>query len=81
MIVRLKLFAVARQLAERDVIELELPEAATVGELRRRLVEVVPALAELAGHMLFAVDAQYADDATPIPAAADVACIPPVSGG
>ena len=81
MIVRLQLFALAKQLAERDVFELQLPEGATVGDLRRRLVEEVPALADLAPHVLFAVDAEYAADATPIRSGAEVACIPPVSGG
>jgi molybdopterin converting factor small subunit len=31
--------------------------------------------------LMFAIDAEYAVDATPIPLAAEVACIPPVSGG
>jgi molybdopterin converting factor small subunit len=32
-------------------------------------------------HVVFAVNAEYADDASVIPPGASVACIPPVSGG
>jgi sulfur-carrier protein len=81
MNVRVQLFAVARQLAGRDAIDLSLPEGATVGELRRALAESMPALAAVLPHVMFAVNAEYADDASVIPPAASVACIPPVSGG
>ena len=39
---RVKFFAVARQLAGRDIIELELADGATVGELRQALAEDRP---------------------------------------
>ena len=81
MTVRVMLFAAARQLAGTDVIELDLPESATVAQLRTRLVEAVPELARLMDQALFSVDAEYADDATKIALGAEVACIPPVSGG
>jgi molybdopterin converting factor small subunit len=38
-------------------------------------------LAGVLGHMLFAINAEYATDATIVPAGAEIACIPPVSGG
>jgi len=79
--VRVRLFAVAREAAGNDSVELELPEQATIALLRRRLVQRVPRLAALAGRLVFAVDREYADDAMKIPPGADVACIPPVSGG
>ena len=78
---RLQMFAVARQMAGREVLELELPAAATVADLRRELAIAVPALASFIDHLQFAVNADYASDATPIPPNADLACIPPVSGG
>jgi sulfur-carrier protein len=81
MNVRLQLFAAASELAGRDVLEFELAERATIGDLRRALVERVPALTALGPHLMFAIDAEYATDATPISPAAEVACIPPVSGG
>jgi molybdopterin converting factor small subunit len=78
---RLLLFALARQLAGADFLDIELSEQPTIGELRRRLAEQCVPLAALAGYMLFAIDAEYAADAAPIPAGSEVACIPPVSGG
>lgn len=81
MIVRVQLFAVARQLAGRAAVEIELSPGATVAELRTALGEQVPALAPLLRQTMFAVNAEYASDPTKVPEGADVACIPPVSGG
>jgi molybdopterin converting factor subunit 1 len=79
--VRVQLFALVRDLAGAPAIELSLPDGAQVADLRRALVEQVPGLQPLAAHLLFAVNAEYAGDATAVPADAEVACIPPVSGG
>ena len=81
MRVRVRLFAVAKQLAGRDAVELELPDGATVADLRSRLAEALPQASDLMARVMFAIDRQYADDAAPIPDGAEVACIPPVSGG
>jgi molybdopterin converting factor small subunit len=76
-----KVFALARQLAGRDSLAVDLPPAATVADLRRALAEQYPALAGLVAHALFAVNTEYASDGTRILPGADLACIPPVSGG
>ena len=81
MNVVVKLFAGARELAGQETVSVELPAAATVGELRKALLVVSPALKPLLPHALFAIDANYADDQSPIPEHSDIACIPPVSGG
>lgn len=81
MTVRVQLFALAKDLAQSSLIELSLAEGATVGDLRRALAKQVPALASVLGHVLFALNAEYATDATVVPPGAEVACIPPVSGG
>ncbi|MGE0607089.1 MAG: MoaD/ThiS family protein [Pirellulales bacterium] len=81
MQINVQLFAVARQRAGSGSIELELPSGATVAMLRVALVAAVPTLADTAPHLRFAVNSDYAADATVIPADAQVACIPPVSGG
>ena len=81
MIVRLKLFAVARQLAGSDTLELEVADQAIIADVRRALAERVPALAPLAGHLLFSINQEYAPETMVVPAGAEVACIPPVSGG
>jgi molybdopterin converting factor subunit 1 len=81
MKVTVKLFAAARDLAGADQLELNLPAESTVGQLRERLVLQCASLGPLLGHAMFAVDAAYAADDAPIPPGAEVACIPPVSGG
>ncbi len=81
MQVRVRLFAIAHQLAGESETVLELPEAATVGELRRQLAQQKPALQDILGFCAFAVSGEYADDTTKLSAQAEVACLPPVSGG
>ena len=82
MKVRIKLFAVARQLAGRDEVEVELlGEAAQVADLRAALVAACPQLGQVARHLMIAVDTEYASDSTPITKDSEVAVIPPVSGG
>jgi sulfur-carrier protein len=81
MKVRVQLFALTKALAGASILEIEMPGEPTVGQLRRELASQVPALEPLAPHLMFAIDADYANDAVRIPANAEVACIPPVSGG
>ena len=72
-------FARARDLAGTDRARLEAP--ATVGALRRVLLERYPALAPIAPHLLIAVNQAYAQDSASIPDGAEIAVFPPVSGG
>ncbi len=81
MIVQVKLFAGARQTGGCDVVDLVLPEGATVGELRQQLARQCVGLAEMLPSLMFAVNQEYASDTAVIPEKAEVACIPPVSGG
>jgi molybdopterin converting factor subunit 1 len=79
--IELRLFAVAKDLLGQERLEVEVSDNATIGDLRRALTEASPSLARLVPHLMFAINAQYAADGTAIPAGAEVACIPPVSGG
>ena len=81
MNVRLQLFAAARQLAGRETIDVHVPPPGTIADLRRAAAEQFPVLVPLLAHAMFAVNTEYADDDSTIPAGAEVACIPPVSGG
>ena len=81
MAVRVRLFARARDLAGSDRLEIELPASATVGELRRRLTELLPALGSLVEHSALAVNDEFAGDSLILPVDAEVALLPPVSGG
>jgi molybdopterin converting factor small subunit len=60
---------------------LALSEPATIADVRSALAEECPALQPLLKHFLFAVDAEFATDLTPISSSSEIACIPPVSGG
>jgi len=73
------LFARARDVLGSE--RLELPACATVGELRQELMRRYPLLAGLLKKSAFAVNDDFADDADAIPAGAEVALLPPVSGG
>ncbi len=81
MIVDVKMFALAADLIGGESVRLELPAGATIGDLRRQLAGEYPVIAKIAGHLMFAVDARYATDQTEIAPDAQIACIPPVSGG
>jgi molybdopterin synthase catalytic subunit/molybdopterin synthase sulfur carrier subunit len=81
MKVRVKLFASARQLAGTDTVEVELGDPATVAQLQWALAEQIPALGNLLRHAMFAVDMEYVSPQAQIMPGADIACIPPVSGG
>jgi molybdopterin synthase catalytic subunit len=81
MHVRVRLFARARDLAAADTVFLDLPAGATAGDLRRRLAEVTPALGGLLERSALAVNDEFADDSLTLPVDAEVALLPPVSGG
>jgi molybdopterin converting factor small subunit len=76
-----RMFARARDLAGRDAVSVEVPAGAKVGDLRRQLAADVPALAGLLARSVFAVGGEFAGDGHVIPDGAEVALIPPVSGG
>ncbi|MBI1832429.1 MAG: molybdopterin converting factor subunit 1 [Planctomycetes bacterium] len=68
----------------RDIVgsaRIEFEDAATVGELRRRLATRFPQIADLVKKSAIAVNDEFADDAAAIPRGAEVALLPPVSGG
>ena len=81
MIVRVKLFAAARQRIDLDEIAVEVPEPATVAELRAAIWRQFPQLVPIVRPALFAINMEYGSETTIIPPNAEVACIPPVSGG
>lgn len=82
MTVRVRLFAVLRERAGRDSVELELGEGATVADAIDRLA-ALPALTEPLARMpvAMAVNRAYARPETPLDAGDELALIPPISGG
>lgn len=81
MNVEVKLFAVARQLVGCDTATIDLPAKSTVADLRAALARAYPALSSTLASVVFAVNAEYADDQTCLTENDEIACIPPVSGG
>jgi molybdopterin converting factor subunit 1 len=76
-----QLFARARDLAGADRVAVDLPDGATVADLRRRLAEEFPALAGLLGRSAVAADRDFAADDRVLAPGTELALIPPVSGG
>jgi molybdopterin converting factor subunit 1 len=81
MMVRVKLFAVAKQLTGRSEVTIEVDDGATVASVERALLTAMPALADVVTHARWAVDAEFANGETVILPQSEVALIPPVSGG
>jgi len=79
---RIHLFARARDLAGASSLDVLVEPGTTVGQLRERLHAEVPALGPILARCAIAVDQDFAGDDRPLPSGvAEVALIPPVSGG
>jgi molybdopterin converting factor small subunit len=76
------LFASAREKAGKTNLTVDLPDNPTVLDLKSAMVRACPALEPLVSTLRIAIDSEYAfDDLQPIPPGAELAAIPPVSGG
>ncbi|MCH2145251.1 MAG: MoaD/ThiS family protein [Phycisphaerales bacterium] len=76
------LLGVTRELLSTDRIAIELPEEATVAELRTMLATSHPELESVLPTCAVAIDHRYRDDATPLSRTThEIAIVPPVSGG
>jgi molybdopterin converting factor subunit 1 len=73
-------FAVAREASGMESESLDAWPA-TVGEFRGELAARHPALARVLPRCRLAVNQEFAQDGDPVPDGAEVAVIPPVSGG
>ena len=81
MIVRILLFARAKELAGVASMSLELPEGATVAELRAALTAMNARLGDFLPRCAVAVGGELASDETALAEGVEVAVLPPVSGG
>jgi len=81
MNVRVLFFATARETAGCASAEISLPERATVAEARGAIARRFPGLEPRLPHFRFAVDREFAVDGTALHEGAELAVIPPVSGG
>jgi molybdopterin converting factor subunit 1 len=81
MRIRVRLFAMQRELAGAREVSLELPEGATIEDAWAALVERFPPIAPGRAALRFARNSEYAPPEEPLADGDEVACIPPVSGG
>lgn len=82
MRISVRLFAILRERAGRDSIEIELDEGATVAEAIEALSEDRGLGDPLAGmSVAMAVNREYASPETPLAPGDELALVPPVSGG
>lgn len=81
MNVTVKLFAQARDLAGTSQANLSLNEEQSVKEMLASLIDKYPALSQIQGNLLVAVNNEYVSSESLIPANAEIVCFPPVSGG
>ncbi len=81
MKIRLLAFASAGDALGTGEMELELPAGSRLADLRQRLDRDHPALGPLWPRLAVAVDGRIAPPDTPLSEGAEVALLPPVSGG
>jgi MoaE-MoaD fusion protein len=82
MTVTVRLFALLRERAGSDRVELQLPDGATVADALAALARM-PALSDVLAQLpvQLAVNRDYASSGTPLAADDELALIPPLSGG
>jgi molybdopterin synthase catalytic subunit len=76
MHVSVRLFAALRERAGADVVELELPDRASVADALEQLADVTGGVP-----VVMAVNHEYADEGAVLAPGDELALIPPVSGG
>jgi molybdopterin converting factor subunit 1 len=81
MIVRVKLFAIAKERAGREELTLNVPRTATIADVREAVRTACPALSPVLPLAMWSVDMTYANEQTPVTQQSEIAMIPPVSGG
>jgi len=81
MRVRVELFAGLREVVGQREIEVDLPEGASVGDLREGLARDLPKLAPFLPSLVCAVNQEYRSQEYLLQDGDEVALIPPISGG
>ena len=74
-------FATLKDKAGIRQTEFDLPEGTTISQLKVMCVERFPSLTPSIDHCLASINHHYRDTESVIPADAEVAFFPPVSGG
>ena len=81
MTIRVRLFAIVKDLAKRDEVLVQLPEGAALYQAVEKLLIDFPQIAPVMKRAALAVNLSYAPPDTMLHDGDEVAIIPPVSGG
>ncbi|MCS7236994.1 MAG: MoaD/ThiS family protein [Thermoguttaceae bacterium] len=79
--IRVRFFAGLKDRVGSELVQLELPQGATVVQLKEKLLASYPSLRSAISRLVFAVDNRYLKAEEELPKDAEVFCFPPVSGG
>ena len=79
--VKVLFFATLRDRAGTKSFELDIPENTTVRDLKDLVVNAYPELRETMDTVVISINREFAFDESLVPADAEVAMFPPVSGG
>ncbi len=80
-LLRVQLFAGAREVVGSHWLEVEVDLPCSVATLRKRILEKMPSLEGLLLHSRIAINRSYSLESDEVPAGSEIAIIPPVSGG
>ena len=81
MMVKIALFASARDIVGAEVLDLNVDETATLEDVKLKLAQQFPELMAIIERSMWAVDHEYVDGSTLLHESAEIGLIPPVSGG
>ncbi len=81
MRLNVRLFGTLRESVGTDLEPFEVPDSCTVGQLRPKIAEGIPALAELGDRVAVSVNFEIASNDHVLREGDEVALLPPVSGG
>lgn len=79
--IKLLFFATLRERAGTKSLELDIPDEMTIQGLKEKLAGEYPNLKESMRSVLITINREYAFDEAVVPAGAEIAMFPPVSGG
>jgi molybdopterin converting factor subunit 1 len=79
--IRIKLFAAARQAVNADTIKVAIDSQSTIRNLKKSVAEQFPTLDRIISQSRWAINGEYALESDVVPTGAEIALIPPVSGG
>lgn len=81
MKIKIKLFAILREMAGREETTLEVPDEISCEEVLLRLQTEIPVLGSVFKLCLVTINGRYVDKTMDVAEGDEVAILPPVSGG